>query len=128
MITRFRAAMDEDFDVAGGLGVLFDLVREGNRRLDDDEDAGVLVSAYDEIVGVLGLGEETSDIEDLGLKIAEIAEKYGVPSGTIEDLLESRDRARSERNWTASDGIRDDLGSIGIVVEDAPDGSRWHRG
>ncbi|MEA3510926.1 MAG: cysteine--tRNA ligase [Actinomycetota bacterium] len=128
IIERFRAAMDEDFDVAGGLGVLFDLVREGNRRLDDGEDAGALIAAYDEIVAVLGLGEEASDLDDLGPKIAEIAERYSARLGTIEDLLETRDRARSERDWPTSDGIRDDLGSIGIVVEDAPDGSRWHRG
>ncbi|MCZ6462633.1 MAG: cysteine--tRNA ligase, partial [Actinobacteria bacterium] len=41
-MARFRAAMDEDFDVAGGLGVLFDVVRDGNRRLDDGEDIGGL--------------------------------------------------------------------------------------
>jgi cysteinyl-tRNA synthetase len=127
-INRFRAVMDEDFDVAGGLGVLFDLVREGNRRLDGGEDAGALIGAYDEIVGVLGIGEEIADLDDLGTEIAEIAEKYGSPSGKIEELLEARDRARSGRDWASADGIRDDLASIGIVVEDAPDGSRWHRG
>lgn len=128
VVARFRAAMDEDFDVAGGLGVLFDLVRDGNRSLDDGQNAGALIAAYDEIVDVLGLGEEISDLDDLGSGIAQIAEKYGVSSGTIEDILGVRDRARSERDWAASDGIRDDLGAIGIVVEDAPDGSRWHRG
>ena len=127
-INRFRAVMDEDFDVAGGLGVLFDLVREGNRRLDGGEDAGALIGAYDEIVGVLGIGEEIADLDDLGTEIAEIAEKYGAPSGRIEELLEARDRARSGRDWASADGIRDDLASIGIIVEDAPDGSRWHRG
>ncbi len=87
-----------------------------------------MIAAYDEIVGVLGLGEETTGLDDLRSEIADIAGRYGVPSGTIEDVLALRDRARSERDWASSDGIRDDLGSIGIVVEDAPDGSRWHRG
>jgi cysteinyl-tRNA synthetase len=127
-LARFRSAMDDDFDVAGGLGVLFDLVREGNRRLDAAEDAGTLIAAYDEIVAVLGLGEETSDLGDLGTEIVGIAEMYGAVPGTIESLLETRDRARSERDWATSDGIRDDLAAIGIMVEDAPDGSRWHRG
>ena len=39
--------MDNDFDIAGALGVLFDVVREGNRRLDAGEDAASLTAAYD---------------------------------------------------------------------------------
>ncbi|MEA2023325.1 MAG: cysteine--tRNA ligase [Actinomycetota bacterium] len=128
ILSRFRSAMDDDFDVAGGLGVLFDVVREGNRRLDAGEDAGALIAAYDEIVAVFGLGEEASDLDDLGTEIAAIAERHGASTGTIDGLLETRDRARSERDWALSDGIRDDLAAIGIVVEDASDGSRWHRG
>ncbi|MEA3501690.1 MAG: cysteine--tRNA ligase [Actinomycetota bacterium] len=128
VLARFRSAMDEDFDVAGALGVLFDLVREGNRRLDAAEEVGALVAAYDEIVAVLGLGEEIPDLDDLGAEIAAIAEAHGALSGSIDDLLETRDQARSKRDWASSDGIRDDLAAIGIIVEDAPDGSRWHRG
>ena len=56
---RFQAALEDDFDVAGGLGVVFDTVREGNRLLDSGEDAGPLVAAYDEMMTVLGLLDET---------------------------------------------------------------------
>ncbi|MEN8113555.1 MAG: cysteine--tRNA ligase [Actinomycetota bacterium] len=127
-LDRFRSFMDEDFDVAGALGVLFDVVREGNRRLDAAEDAGSLVAAYDEIVGVFGLGEEPTDLEEIDDDVAEIASRHGAASGTIDDLLAVRDDARASRDWAASDAIRDDLAEIGIVVEDTADGSRWHRG
>ena len=127
-LERFTAAMDEDFDVSGGLGVLFDLVREGNRRLDAGEDVGPLVAAYDEIVTVFGLGEPTGDDDDLAERIAEVAERHGVTSGGIDELLAIRDRARADREWAVSDAIRDDLAAIGITVEDTADGSRWHRG
>ncbi|MEN8234358.1 MAG: cysteine--tRNA ligase [Actinomycetota bacterium] len=125
---RFKTFMDEDFDVAGALGILFDVVREGNRRLDAGDDAGALIAAYDEIVGVFALDEEPTDLEDLGDDVTDIASRYGAASGTVDDLLAARDAARSEKDWATSDAIRDDLAEIGIVVEDTADGSRWHRG
>jgi cysteinyl-tRNA synthetase len=127
-IERFNAAMENDFDVAGALGVLFDVVREGNRRLDAGEDAIALAAAYDEFVAILGLAEGASEEGDLNPEIALVAERFGVASGDIDDLLEVRDRARAERDWATSDAIRDDLAQSGIVVEDTADGSRWHRG
>jgi cysteinyl-tRNA synthetase len=128
-IERFRDAMENDFDVAGALGVLFDVVREGNRRLDAGEDAAALIAAYDEFVGVLGLEEEASDTTSVvDHEIAVLAERFGVDSGGIDELLEARDRARAERDWATSDAIRDNLARLGIVVEDTADGSRWHRG
>ncbi len=128
VIERFDAAMENDFDVAGALGVLFDVVREGNRRLDAGEDATALTAAYDEFVAVLGLAEGVSDQPGLDPAIALVAERFGAASGDIEGLLEIRDRARAERDWATSDAIRDDLAQFGIVVEDTADGSRWHRG
>ena len=125
---RFRAAMDNDFDVAGALGVLFDVVREGNRKLDAEEDAAALTAAYDEFVAVLGIGEEVTDLDGIGSKIALIAKRFGAASDDIDSLLAVRDRARAERDWATSDAIRDDLARLGIVVEDTANGSRWHRG
>ena len=48
-LERYRAAMDDDFDVAGGLAVLFDVVREGNRALDGGSNAEAWGAAYDEL-------------------------------------------------------------------------------
>jgi cysteinyl-tRNA synthetase len=127
-VERFRGAMENDFDVAGALGALFDVVREGNRRLDAGDDAAALIAAYDEFVGVLGMEEEASETTSVDREIAVIAERFGVVSGDIDELLEARDRARAERDWATSDTIRDDLARFGIVVEDTADGSRWHRG
>jgi cysteinyl-tRNA synthetase len=125
---RFRTAMNHDFDVAGALGVLFDVVREGNRRLDAGEDAAALTAAYDEFVAVLGLGEDVTDLNGLGPEIAVVAQRFGTVSNDIDSLLAVRDRARAERDWATSDAIRDDLARLGIVVEDTANGSRWHRG
>ncbi len=125
-MARFRAAMDEDFDVAGGLGVLFDVVRDGNRRLDDGEDIGGLIALYDEIIGMLALDERTDGVADLADLIEEIAERHGA-ADNVDALLDRREQARTSGDFEAGDSIRDELAAIGIVVEDTADGARWHR-
>ena len=127
-LERFRDLMENDFDVAGGLGVLFDAVREGNRRLDAGEDAAPLTAAYDEFVAILGLAEPDEAPDVVAPALAALAEQFGAAEPAINGLLEIRDRARAERDWATSDIIRDELAQLGIVVEDTADGSRWHRG
>ena len=128
VLERFRDLMENDFDVAGGLGVLFDLVREGNRRLDAGEGVGSLTAAYDEIVGVIGLGEEAVDTSDVDVEVASLAGQFDAETADVDGLLAARDRARDQREWATSDAIRDGLAALGIIVEDTADGSRWHRG
>ena len=125
-MARFRAAMDEDFDVAGGLGVLFDVVRDGNRRLDDGEDIGGLIAVYDEIMGMLALDEHSDGVADLADLIGEIAKRHGA-ADNVDALLDRREQARTSGDFEAGDSIRDELAAIGIVVEDTADGARWHR-
>ncbi len=124
---RFQSAMDDDFDVAGALGVLFDVVREGNRRLDDGEEAGALVAAFDEIMAVLGLDEQQEGVEDLEDQITRLADRVGAEPD-IDSLLERRAQARAAGEFDVSDLIRVELAALGIVVEDTADGVRWHRG
>ena len=126
-MSRFQTAMDDDFDVAGALGVLFDVVREGNRRLDDGEEAGALVAAFDEIMAMLGLDEQQEGVDDLANQIARLADRVGAEPD-IDSLLERRAQARGAGEFEVSDVIRDELAALGIVVEDTADGVRWHRG
>jgi len=132
IIERFRAAMDDDFDVAGALAVLFDAIREGNRRLDEGRDAGPWVAAYDEIIVVLGLAEPTTGFDGIVDELAAVAAEFGVAEvageAAVEGLIERRAAARSERDWATADVIRDRLAAIGIIIEDTADGARWHRG
>jgi cysteinyl-tRNA synthetase len=123
---RFQAAMDGDFDVAGGLAVLFEVVREGNRRLDEGEAAAALVAAYDEITSMLAIDEVPETMTGTEDEAVGVAERFG--AADLDALLERRDAARAEGDFELSDQIRDRLAEIGIVVEDTADGSRWHRG
>jgi cysteinyl-tRNA synthetase len=130
-VARFAEAMDDDFNTAGAMGVLFDLVREGHRRLDEGGDAGPQAGAYDAIVGVLGLAEPAAGLDDLAGPLAALAADFGVeaegPETALEALITRRSRARAEAAWGLSDQIRDRLGALGILLEDGPDGTVWRR-
>jgi cysteinyl-tRNA synthetase len=130
-VTRFREAMEDDFDVAGGLGALFEAVRDGNRILDEGGDAEAYVAAYDSVMGVLGLLEPLADLDDIAGRLADLAASVGVAStsssATIDALLDRRREARAERDFAVADRIRSELAGLGIVVEDAAEGTRWFR-
>lgn len=131
-IDSFKVAMEDDLDNAGALGVLFDVIRDGNRRLDAGEDAGPWVAAYDEIIGVLGLGEPNAALDNIADELRSLAAELGVPDASaeasIDALIDLRAAARADRDWAKADQIRDGLAAVGIVLEDTPDGVRWHRG
>ena len=128
---RFAAAMDDDFNTAEALAALFDAVSEGNRAIDSGEDAGPFGAAYDEIVGMLGIAEETAGIGDLAPQIVLMGEELGAsgdsPEATVEALLQLRQEARESGDYAMADAVRDGLVAMGIQVEDTADGARWHR-
>jgi cysteinyl-tRNA synthetase len=128
----FREAMEDDLDNAGALAVLFDVIREGNRRLDAGEQAGPWVAAYDEIITVLGLAEPAAALDDVADQVASLATDLGLkPVGgesAIAAMIDLRAEARGKKDWATADRIRDGLAAVGIVLEDTPDGVRWHRG
>ncbi|HUU61776.1 MAG TPA: cysteine--tRNA ligase [Acidimicrobiia bacterium] len=131
LLARFTEAMDDDFNTAEAMAVLFDLVREGNRRLDAGEEAGTQAAAYDEIVGVLGLVEPAAGLDDLAGPLAGLAAAYGLvaegPSAAIDALIARRAQARREAAWALGDEIREGLGELGILLEDGSDGTVWRR-
>jgi cysteinyl-tRNA synthetase len=131
-INSFKKAMDNDLDNAGGLAVLFEVIREGNRRLDAGQDAGPWIAAYDEIIGVLGLEEPGAGVDDILDEIQTLAASLGIESvageAAVDALIDLRATARANKEWAMADKIRDGLTGAGIVLEDTSDGVRWHRG
>lgn len=132
VMAAFTEAMDDDFNTAAALGVLFDAVREGNRRLDAGHDAAPIAAAFDEIVGVFGFEPPPSELDGMAGQIDQLLQTLElVPAATTEEslslLLAARDEARARSAWDRADAVRDGLAALGIVLEDTPDGARWHR-
>jgi cysteinyl-tRNA synthetase len=128
-LERFRAVMDDDFSTSDAVSLLFDLVREGNRALDDGGDAAALAGAVEEIVGVLGLDDATEG--SVGeIAYAELASRFGVEGSdesVLDRIVEMRSAARAGGRFDEADAIRAALDEVGVVLEDGPDGTRWLR-
>ncbi|OQX61823.1 MAG: hypothetical protein B5M51_07060 [Anaerolinea sp. 4484_236] len=109
--------MDDDFNTAGALGHLFDLVRTINQSRDQGADAETLSEGQlllRELTGVLGLNLELPEKSD-----GDIAPFVNV-------LIETRNELRDQKLWALSDKIRDQLLKLDIVLEDGTAGTTWH--
>ncbi|MEZ5491799.1 MAG: cysteine--tRNA ligase [Gammaproteobacteria bacterium] len=116
----FYAAMDDDFNTAEGIKVLFDIAREINRRKDNDpEQAAQLAELLIRLGDVLGILQSPPAEFLQGSVSAEVDPAY------IDSLLDQRRQARASKDWGKADAIRDELSRLNVVVEDSADGSSW---
>jgi cysteinyl-tRNA synthetase len=122
---RFEQALNDDFNTAIAVAVLFDLVRDINRaKSAGDEVQHELASLLRYLGGVLGLLQARP--EDF-LK-SQAGQGNGLSDTAIEDMIAARLQARKDRDWAKADRIRDELSAAGIVIEDSSEGTRWRRG
>jgi len=120
---RFNAAMNDDFNSPGALGVMFDLVKELNIcRKESPERALALVASLKYFGAVLGLLQlDPEQYFKMG------ASEDGLSEEQIEALIEDRKAARKAKNWAESDRIRDELLEQGITLDDGREGTTWRR-
>jgi cysteinyl-tRNA synthetase len=112
----FIDSMDDDFNTAGALGHLFDLVRAINQARDAGVDGDLLSQAQAllrELAGVFGLRLERAP--DQGASAAPF----------INTLIQVRGELRAQKLWALSDLVRDRLIDLGVVLEDSKDGTTW---
>lgn len=118
---RFIQAMDDDFNTAQGIGVIFELIKEINKYTEvekiSEEGLKSLQMAYDYIENIMEnvFGVTLKSQENIGNLTADL----------VEFLLEIRRKARAEKNWALSDEIRDRLGEMGIKIKDGKDKTIW---
>ena len=111
----FGDALDDDLNISAGLAVVFDLVRDLNRRIEARSlSTGDAVSAL-------------AILRDLDRVLGVLPDDEAPLPADASALLDARAAARAARDWTASDRLRDELMTLGIVVEDTRDGQRWRR-
>ena len=115
---RFFAAMDDDFNTAEAMSVLFELANEANKT-GSAELAGCLKA----LGGTLGLLQDNPQhfLQSGG-------EEGGLSADEIEALIAQRKTARETKNWAESDRIRDLLAEHKILLKDGADGTTWTRG
>ncbi len=111
--TRFVEAMDDDFNTAQALAVVFDLARDINRLRQSAGDVRDRQSVFRELAGVLGLT----------LKPREAVALESKPF--IDLLVATRSRLRQAKQWQLADEIRNRLAELGVTLEDTPEGTVW---
>jgi len=108
---EFIAFMEDDFNTAGALGSVFDLVRDINTRMAGASKKSLEAAAalFDEFTGVLGLvyNRKQTQVGD-----------------DIESLIAERTQARKDKNWKRADEIRARLKEMGVIIEDTPQGTK----
>lgn len=112
---RFLIAMDDDFNTADALAVLFELTRETNAYLKNTQLSRTVV-------------KKTLDFfEDVGKILGFFTKKEESLDSQVEELIHNRQEARRQKDWKTADAIRDRLVAMGIVLEDTPQGIRWRK-
>ncbi|OKL35946.1 cysteine--tRNA ligase [Domibacillus mangrovi] len=113
---RFLAEMDDDFNTANAISILFDLSKDANVYLLEPHTSTAVIdsflSKYDDMLFVLGLSIQSEQLLD----------------EEVEDLIEQRTQARKDRDFARADEIRDHLKELNIILEDTAQGIRWRRG
>jgi len=113
---QFIKAMDDDLNTADALAAIYELVRDINTSVINTNSSQELcqyaIDEFDELCEVLGI-VYNRNIQSI--------------DSEIEELIENRNQARKDKNFKLSDEIRDNLKSQGIILEDTPQGVKWHR-
>ncbi|MGE5346218.1 MAG: DALR domain-containing protein, partial [Acidithiobacillales bacterium] len=121
---EFFAALEDDFNTAAALGILFTFVGETNKDLEAGhlspaETAAahqLLLRIMDDLLGLFPSKKKSHDASAGALDEAAIASR-----------IAARQEARKRRDFAAADAVRDELAALGILLEDTPHGARWRR-
>lgn len=116
----FIRVMDDDFNTADGVAVIFTMARDMNTATTGDKNptrafAKACLDMFDELCGVLGIptGKEENNRSQ--------------EDQEIDALVAARQEARKSKNWAEADRIRDELKARGIILQDTPQGVKWKR-
>ncbi|MGG3801506.1 cysteine--tRNA ligase [Metabacillus fastidiosus] len=113
---QFRHEMDDDFNTANAITILFELAKQANYYLQEKNTAVEVVQAFlnefNQLGNVLGITFAENELLD----------------EEIDDLIAQRIQARKDRDFALADEIRDKLKEMNIILEDTLQGTRWKRG
>jgi cysteinyl-tRNA synthetase len=119
---KFEAAMNDDLNTSVALSVLFELVRDTQKILEDSETTRQTLEAIDDTFRRLGgdvLGIVKDEYEQTESVDNELVDKL------VNILIGQRNEARKQKDYARADELRDKIDEAGIALEDKPDGTTW---
>ncbi|MDC3414663.1 cysteine--tRNA ligase [Terrihalobacillus insolitus] len=114
---RFVEEMDDDFNTANAISVLFEVTKDANVYLQSKQTSVEVIEAFQKLFN------EITEVLGVQLKV-----ENELLDEEIEAFIQQRIEARRNRNFALADKIRDDLKEKNIILEDTPQGTRWKRG
>jgi cysteinyl-tRNA synthetase len=114
--TAFGDALDDDLNISGALGFLFESIRQTNRAMDQNEMDAASANAW------LDWWNQVNTVLDLEAAVA-----AAIPD-EVAQLAQQRENARREKNWKHSDELREQISALGWEVRDTKDGPKLTRG
>ncbi len=126
LVERFNAAMCDDFNTAEAIAVLFEINKELNRAVKEQQadQAAIYYSTLRHLTNILGLVQHNVD-EFLKSDIGQ--EALALSPEQIEDLIQQRVDAKKAKDFARADEIRQSLLTQGVVLEDTRQGTVWRR-
>lgn len=115
----FTEAMNDDFNTPEALAEIFQICKEVNRGLNEDEDVSVQVAQFSAMTTLMGIARHD---------VAEWFQSSDVDAAWIETLIAERSEAKKSRDFARADAIRDELANKGIILEDGAHGTSWKQG
>ncbi|MCR4732490.1 MAG: cysteine--tRNA ligase [Lachnospiraceae bacterium] len=114
-VTKFEAAMEDDFNTADAVSAVFELVKYANTNVDEKSSAGLVECIYEmmkDLMDVLGVDLKAKE-DDL--------------DAHVQEMIEKRQQARKDKNFALADQIRDELLAEGIQLLDTREGVKWKK-
>lgn len=114
-VKKYEAAMDDDLNTADAISVIFELVKYANVNVTEESTKAtveLVLNTVTKLCDILGIITE---------------KKEEILDSDIEALIEERQAARKAKNFARADEIRDQLSSMGIILEDTREGVKWKR-
>ena len=123
---RLSSGMNDDFNTRVALVEVQTVAKSLRQMIESDSDKSDISAAVGWLAEFAGnvLGILPSDEKALSITATEAAARSEI-SSVVEALLEERESARQSKNWSRADEIRDELISMGVVVEDGAEGPTW---
>jgi cysteinyl-tRNA synthetase len=119
---KFIAAMDDDFNTAQAVAVIFDFVKEVNRTIAETEN--INADFYKNVIAFL----EKTAVGVLGIINFDVEEKSAnkdIDVNFIQQMIDKRTEAKKEKNYTLADKIREELKALGVELKDSKDGTTY---
>ena len=114
-VKKYEDAMDDDLNTADAISVIFELVKYANVNVTEESSKAtveLVLNTIEKLCDILGIITE---------------KKEEILDSDIEALIEERQAARKAKNFARADEIRDQLSSMGIILDDTREGVKWKR-